>query len=83
MQTRLCKSFIDLQAQRMQPMHWGTFHFGIDHFSTPLEQLRAAWQQRELADDRLVIAKVGESICAPFHTQVSSQLNRPQVDELF
>lgn len=56
------KAFKDLKAQRMIPMHWGTFHFGLDHFTTPLEQLHDAWRSAGLALERLVVAKIGQRI---------------------
>lgn len=56
------QAFIDLKAKKMIPMHWGTFHFGLDHITTPLEQLHKAWQEAGLALERLIIAKVGEQV---------------------
>lgn len=56
------KAFIDLKAKKMIPMHWGTFHFGLDHFATPLEELHDAWRDAGLAIERLIIAKVGQRI---------------------
>ncbi|MGE0009201.1 MAG: MBL fold metallo-hydrolase [Candidatus Babeliales bacterium] len=56
------QAFKDLKAKRMIPMHWGTFHFGVDHFATPLEHLQEAWQKAGLALEHLIIAKVGQRI---------------------
>lgn len=56
------KAFSDLKAKKMIPMHWGTFHFGLDQFTTPLEQLHTAWQDAGLAVERLIIAKIGQRI---------------------
>lgn len=56
------KAFTDLKAKRMIPMHWGTFHFGLDQFTTPLDELHQAWKEAGLAVERLIIAKVGQRV---------------------
>ncbi len=38
------EAFLTLGAKHFIPMHWGTFHFGLDAVHTPIEQLHAWWQ---------------------------------------
>jgi len=45
------QAFIDLGAHQFVPMHWGTFAFGLDTFTLPIERLRAFWVEHQ---DRLV-----------------------------
>lgn len=56
------QAFLDLKAKKMIPMHWGTFHFGLDHFSTPIDKLNIAWKEAGLPLERLIIAKVGQRV---------------------
>ena len=37
------QGFIDLGAHHFIPMHWGTFHAGLDTFIEPLKKLEEAW----------------------------------------
>ncbi len=37
------RAFLDLAATHFMPMHWGTFSFGVDHFSMPFDKLRSWW----------------------------------------
>ena len=55
------EGFIDLGAHHFVPMHWGTFYFGTDHFSAPLEQLQQSWQTNVLAAGKnMHVFKIGE-----------------------
>lgn len=58
------QAFFDLNAQEFVPMHWGTFHFGTDHFYRPVEHLLHVWHERkeQLQTKVLRIAKVGEQL---------------------
>ncbi len=58
------KAFLDLAATHFMPMHWGTFSFGVDHFSMPIDQLRSWWtsQQQHLHAKKLHIVKAGEPV---------------------
>lgn len=37
------QAFIDLGAQTLIPMHWGTYHLGFDEYYTPIELLKKSW----------------------------------------
>lgn len=39
------KAFLELGAKRFVPMHWGTFYFGTDQFSTSIDRLQCAWER--------------------------------------
>lgn len=59
------QAFLDLGAHHLVPMHWGTFGFGIDHFSTPIDQLQSWWrgQKKEhIHERRLHVIKVGQRL---------------------
>jgi L-ascorbate metabolism protein UlaG (beta-lactamase superfamily) len=55
------EAFIELGAKIFIPMHWGTFYFGMDSFSYPVEQLRLWWNnQNSVTKDQLAILKLGQ-----------------------
>jgi L-ascorbate metabolism protein UlaG (beta-lactamase superfamily) len=58
------QAFIDLQAHHFMPMHWGTFQFGLDTFSGPIERLTHAWHAHQLheKEKKLTIAQVGKRL---------------------
>lgn len=45
-----CKAFSILKARHFIPMHWGTFHFGVELAQVPLERLRQSWSQLSLSE---------------------------------
>jgi len=53
---------LDVGAHTMIPMHWGTFNFGYDYPTSAVERVQRAWKVQGLAAERLLVAKVGESI---------------------
>lgn len=58
------QAFLDLGAQLLVPMHWGTFHFGSDAFDTPIRQIKRWWSKtlpQDLALSRLQIMRFGET----------------------
>jgi L-ascorbate metabolism protein UlaG (beta-lactamase superfamily) len=57
------KSFIDLKAKHLIPMHWGTFYFGMESFEEPIIRLKKCWEnlEQQLKDKKLSIVKLGES----------------------
>ena len=56
-------AFLDLQAQHFIPMHWGTFYFGTDHFTAPLDQLVHHWHLLPpSADKQLHMPKIGQQL---------------------
>lgn len=58
------QSFLDLGAEHMIPMHWGTFPFGVEHFDIPIKRIQRWWEvnQDKLSGKRLHCAKVGQGI---------------------
>ncbi len=58
------EAFLDLNAQQFIPMHWGTFHFGIDTFETPVKRIQRWWKKNRsiLKNKTLSIPKFGESL---------------------
>jgi len=56
------EAFLDLEAQWFIPMHWGTFRFGTDTFTSPIDSLKKAWQDNKLQDDSLHILKFGQRL---------------------
>jgi len=56
------QAFIDLNADVLIPMHWGTFHLGFDEFHAPIELLKQSWNKAhmKLEDKRFQILKFGE-----------------------
>ena len=53
-------AFLDLKAEYMVPIHWGTFKLGFEFLSTPIRFLRALREQYEI-QDRVRILEFGES----------------------
>lgn len=74
------KAFLELGAQTFVPMHWGTFYFGTDQFSTPVDYLKAAWKKYEdqLQSKMLHILKFGEKLS--FYNFVTSKKISLQAD---
>lgn len=58
------QAILDLNAQHLIPMHWGTFYFGIDHFTTPIERLALWWGTHHETTNKktLHLAKMGKTI---------------------
>jgi L-ascorbate metabolism protein UlaG (beta-lactamase superfamily) len=56
------QGFMDLKAKHFVPMHWGTFHFGLDEIILPIERLVKEWQMQELSqkENFLHLLKLGE-----------------------
>lgn len=57
-------AFCDLKAQHFIPMHWGTFRFGVDSFSAPIERLYTAWQHHfpGVSDKQLSVPQPGHKV---------------------
>lgn len=55
-------AFIDLNADTLIPMHWGTFHLGFDEFHAPIALLKESWSNAssKLQNKRLQVLKFGE-----------------------
>ena len=58
------KAFIDLGAQTMIPMHWGTYYMGIEHPLEPIKRIVNWWQRytHQLKDKHLLCMKVGQQL---------------------
>lgn len=58
------EAFLDLNAQQFIPMHWGTYHFGVDNFETPIRRIQRWWKKNRpiLKNKSLLIPKFGKSI---------------------
>jgi L-ascorbate metabolism protein UlaG (beta-lactamase superfamily) len=57
------QAFLDCGAQRMVPMHWGTFQMTDEPLSAPIERLRRWWDAAESpARRQLIVPAVGETI---------------------
>lgn len=58
------EAFLDLNAQQFIPMHWGTFHFGVDCFETPIKRIQRWWKKNRsiLKHKELLTPKFGESL---------------------
>lgn len=56
------QAFLEVNAQIMIPMHWGTFSFGNDHFQAPIIQIQKWWETNShlLKEKQLVSLKIGE-----------------------
>ena len=69
------QAFLDLHAQHFIPMHWGTFGFGIDSFTSPIDQLQSWWQSQVdvLLSKRLHLVKAGEPVSFEISQQIQSQ----------
>jgi len=56
------QAFIDLGARHFIPMHWGTFYFGTDSFSTAIDSLTDWWKNEpNVFSEQLHILKFGQS----------------------
>ncbi len=55
------QGFLDLNAQKFFPMHWGTFSFGTDFHEAPYERIISWWKDQQLSlEKQLVVLKVGQ-----------------------
>ena len=58
------QAFIDLGAHQFIPMHWGTFAFGLDTFTLPIERLKTSWIEHEkhLEGKKLLLPRCGQAM---------------------
>ena len=74
------QAFVDLGAETMIPMHFGTFRLGREPMSEPLPRLEAAAERRGLAD-RLQPLEEGESLVLSstdaYPAELSALVDRP------
>lgn len=55
------QAFLELNASHFIPMHWGTYHFGIDEFDLPYKRIVNWWNgQSETANKFLHTLKIGK-----------------------
>ncbi len=67
-----CQLFLDINAQHLVPMHWGTFGFGNDYFDEPIIHMKQWWQENNAAvvEKKLHILKVGQRFDIPSRQQL-------------
>lgn len=54
------QAFLDMNAQKFIPMHWGTFSFGTDYHEAPYERILSWWESQKLSEDKeLHVLKIG------------------------
>ena len=55
-------AFLELGARHFVPMHWGTFAFGRDFFSTPIKRIKSWWQANDhkIGPKLLHVVKAGQ-----------------------
>ncbi|WP_227939453.1 MBL fold metallo-hydrolase [Alkalihalobacillus deserti] len=54
------KAFIDLEARRFVPMHYGTYRLSMDTGPEALARLYMEWERQQLPLDQLAVLMVGE-----------------------
>ena len=59
------RAFLDLGADRLGTMHWGTFAMTKEPVLEPLDQVRTAWAATGLPADRLWDLAIGETRSLP------------------
>lgn len=57
------QAFLDLKAHTFIPMHWGTYYFGVDFFSLPLDRLYVWWKEQQAlaSHQKLHPLKIGQA----------------------
>ncbi len=75
------QAFIDMDAQNFVPMHWGTYHFGVESFLAPIERLEKSWMEQNLTqkDKSLNILRIGEQITFPVSSSNIIQPKQPNI----
>ena len=57
------RAFLDLRAQRLVPMHWGTLQLTDEPLCEPIDRMRSWWQKEVSGDlSRLEVLDVGGSL---------------------
>lgn len=56
------RAFVDTNALRMIPMHYGAYRLADDTPKEALDRLLAEWQKRKLDEEHLAILKIGETL---------------------
>ena len=58
------KAFLQLKARWFVPMHWGTFHLGMDTFKEPVVRIKKWWQlhKKQCVNKSLKVPKVGQLV---------------------
>ncbi len=55
------QAFLDLNAEKFIPMHWGTFNFGSDRHEAPYERILSWWHKQKVVEEKeLLVLKVGQ-----------------------
>ena len=68
------KAFIDLKADCLVPMHWGTYRLGAEHPLVPIKRLVLWWKQQAhlLQDKSLLSMKIGELLALAPHLKMKA-----------
>lgn len=68
------QAFLDLRAHVLVPMHWGTYHFGLDKPTTAIELLTSAWDEalHRLGKRTLQILKMGQTLRLPLEYSLTT-----------
>lgn len=69
----------ELNASAVIPMHWGTFHLGLELPQNQLEQLQRSWRENQMSLSQLLIPRCGESVLVGSPSAVPLEL--PQVEK--
>jgi L-ascorbate metabolism protein UlaG (beta-lactamase superfamily) len=59
------QAFVDLRAQHLVAMHWGTFKLTDEPLDEPPRRLRAEWQRRAMPLPSLHVPAIGETLTIP------------------
>ncbi|MGC8926447.1 MAG: MBL fold metallo-hydrolase [Myxococcota bacterium] len=53
------RAFIELNAEKMLPVHWGAFRLGKESGSEPIRRLLSLWSKEKIEEERLIALPVG------------------------
>jgi N-acyl-phosphatidylethanolamine-hydrolysing phospholipase D len=56
------QSYLDVRADHFVAMHWATFWLTDEHPLEPAQRIRAAWKEARLAEEKLHVLGVGETL---------------------
>ncbi len=61
------QAFLDLNARCFIPMHWGTYHLGLELPLDPIKRIRKWWERYadHLKERQLSCMKIGQSLALP------------------
>lgn len=56
------QAFVDVRAQKMLPIHWGTFRLSDEAMDEPPQRIRAFFEHERLQADRLLLPDLGDPV---------------------